>query len=78
MKTLFPIGSDKNAISNAFHWEMKRNPHKYPRLRPDGNILVTTQKAIEDWAKRFNDDNPEYYWADVIEAAEETYYKAKK
>lgn len=44
MKTLFPIGTDKYSISNAFYWEMKRNQDKYPRLRKDGNILLSTQK----------------------------------
>lgn len=78
MKTLFAIGSDKYSISNAFYREMKRNQDKYPRLRKDGNILLSTQKAIEAWAEKFSDENPEYYYYDVIDAAQKTYYKEKK
>lgn len=78
MKTLFPIGSDKYSISNAFYWEMKRNPHKYPTLRKDGNILLSTQKNIEAWAEKFSSENPEYYYYDILEAAEKTYYKEKR
>lgn len=74
--SMFRFESRKQSIANAFYWEMKRNPYKYPALRLDGNILLSTQKTIEEWAAEFS--GTEFSYLEVLEVAKKVYYNEKK